>query len=180
MTDVQTPTVEEVLQRAGSVGLTVNEVMTQTGGSETTTRRKVKALIAAEKAVRRATLDGTKIIWAGQSWPEMTQAESQEPQGVPEPDPEPLPASPSAIASDGRQLSKRRIAAQERDAATFEVLEKAGAMGIELAELAKRIGADDIEPFRNGFSQLTYLALRRLRDQGRVEKVIRWRIVPSR
>lgn len=150
MPDTTIPPIEAALQAAGPEGRTVRELMEQLGVAETSIRRTTKTLLADGKAHKVATLEGQKVVWG------------------------PKPEKPPA-AGKQRKSSHRRVEAARRNEQALKVLEGAGPMGMELPEIAKLLEVDDADA--SGFSSKAYLALRRLQQRGKVERIIRWRIV---
>lgn len=150
MTTTETPDIEAVLREAGPTGLTVVELIHALDIAETTVRRRIKTLIAQRKVHKVPTMEGQRIVYGDGTQPIQQSTK------------------PSV-------MTNRRRTSQARDDQVAKLLEDAGPLGLELEDVAQRIQADDIT--EQGFSQKTYLSLRRGKRDGRFERIIRWRLV---
>lgn len=144
---IQTPSVEVALRSAGQPGLTIKELMEATGLSETTIRRQISEHNEASRLHKIPTIDGAKHIWGSKS------------------------KGPRPASEDG--VTPRRREAWERDQRVLEVLKVNGR--ISCNEIARTLDMPDID--QDGWSQLTYLSLRRLRRQGLTERQIVWQYI---
>lgn len=128
-------------------GLTVKDLSRFLGKSETTVRDNLKTLVAEG----RVTKEGSTY--------KMTDTTSTE----------------DEIESTSKPPTKSQAEMTVRQDAVMTMLER-NPKGLSVEELAIKMSADDYDDDR-GWSPRTYAALRRLRDEGKVERVIAWRVV---
>jgi hypothetical protein len=145
---IKAPSAEVALRSAGAEGLTVREIMAATDLPETTVRRQVADLQG--RTYKVPTMEGAKIIWGTK----------------------PAPASKSVTdPTAGGSTSPRRKEAYERDKKVLEVLRVNTV--ISCGEIARIIEAPDIDD--DGWSQLTWLSLRRLRKRALCQREVHWK-----
>lgn len=144
---IQTPSVEVAL-RSAPAGLTIKGLVDATGLSETTIRRKVAELKAAGQIHKMPSMDGALHIWG--------------------PKPDGRRAVP--VTQNAEEVAPRRREAYERDMKVLEVLRVNER--ISCNEIARILNMPDID--QDGWSQLTYLSLRRLRKKGYTQREIVW------
>lgn len=144
---IKTPSVEIALRSVGDPGLTIKELMEATGLPETTIRRQVNEHTEANQLHKVPTIDGAKHVWG------------------------PKPEARKRPGVD--DVSPRRREAWERDQKVLEVLRVN--QRISCNEIARILDMPDID--QDGWSQLTYLSLRRLRRKGLTERQIVWQYI---